>query len=115
MVIYAIGVLACVYHLANGVWTMGVTWGVWTTPAAMRRALRVCAVFGLLLAAVSIGALWGMGTMDITEARIRENKMREAKVEAGLITEEEALEKSGPPQPLRESAAADSNTNRGFQ
>jgi succinate dehydrogenase / fumarate reductase cytochrome b subunit len=116
IVVYLIGVLACVYHLANGIWTMGITWGVWTTPAAMRRALRVCAVFGVLMAAVSLGALWGMRTMDISEAQSRENQMREAKVEAGLFTEEEAREKSDPSQLLRENAAANPvNSNREFQ
>ena len=33
-VLYAVGILACVYHLANGIWTMGITWGVWTSPPA---------------------------------------------------------------------------------
>ena len=32
--LYVAGVLACVYHLANGVWTAGITWGVWTSPRA---------------------------------------------------------------------------------
>src|SRR6185436_13411010 len=36
--LYAIGVLSCVFHLANGIWTMGITWGIWITPAAQRRA-----------------------------------------------------------------------------
>ena len=27
-----------VYHFANGLWTQGITWGVWTTAAAQRRA-----------------------------------------------------------------------------
>ncbi len=36
--LYAIGVLTSVFHLANGLWTAGITWGIWTTPAAMRRA-----------------------------------------------------------------------------
>ena len=31
--LYVVGVAACVYHLANGLWTMGITWGVWTSPA----------------------------------------------------------------------------------
>jgi len=115
MVIYVIGVLASVYHLANGVWTMGITWGWWTTPAAMRRALRVCAVFGVLLAVVSLGALWGMGTMDVAAARARENQMRDARVEDGILTEEEALEKSALPPPLGENAAANSTTTREFQ
>jgi succinate dehydrogenase / fumarate reductase cytochrome b subunit len=115
MVVYTIGVLAAVYHLANGVWTMGITWGVWTTPAAMRRASYACVVFGVALAAVSLGSLVGMGTMDVVEARARENQMREAKVEAGLLTEEEALEKSDRSLPRRENASANPNINREFQ
>ncbi len=55
--IYAIGVLACVYHLANGLWTMGITWGVWTSPRAQQRADYVCAVFGVVLAVVGLSAL----------------------------------------------------------
>ena len=31
-VAYAIGILASVYHFANGLFTMGITWGVWTGP-----------------------------------------------------------------------------------
>ena len=30
--VYAIGILASVYHFSNGLWTMGITWGVWTGP-----------------------------------------------------------------------------------
>ena len=29
---YVVGVLVSVYHLGNGLWTAGSTWGVWTTP-----------------------------------------------------------------------------------
>ena len=36
--LYAIGVLSAVFHFANGLWTLGITWGLWTSPAAMRRA-----------------------------------------------------------------------------
>ena len=61
-VCYAIGMLSCVYHLANGLWTMGITWGVWTSPAAMRRADYVCAGFGVVLAFVGLSALWGFST-----------------------------------------------------
>ena len=38
LALYVAGVLACVYHLANGVWTAGITWGVWTSPRAQRTA-----------------------------------------------------------------------------
>ena len=54
--LYAIGVLSCVFHLANGIWTMGITWGVWISPAA-QRANVVCAVFGVGLAAVGMGGI----------------------------------------------------------
>ena len=53
-VLYAIGILASVFHLANGIWTMGITWGAWISPAAQRRALYVCGGFGLVLAAVGL-------------------------------------------------------------
>ncbi|MBW3596900.1 MAG: succinate dehydrogenase cytochrome b558 subunit [Planctomycetes bacterium] len=99
IVIYAIGVLASVYHLANGIWTMGITWGLWTTPAAMRRALIGSAVFGVLLAVVSVGAIYGMVAVDIAEAREQEARMRQARIEDGLLSEEEAIRKSTPEAP----------------
>jgi succinate dehydrogenase / fumarate reductase cytochrome b subunit len=61
-VAYVVGVLACVYHLANGVWTMGITWGVWTSPRAQRWANIPCTAFGIVLAIAGIAALWGMQT-----------------------------------------------------
>ncbi len=59
-VLYAVGTLASVFHLANGVWTMGITWGVWTSPRAQRWAKLPCAAFGLGLAVMGMGALWAM-------------------------------------------------------
>lgn len=80
-VVYAVGVLACVYHLANGLWTMGITWGVWTSPNAQRRADYVCMAFGIGLALVGLSALFGMTTVDIADARAieeaREQKHKE--------------------------------------
>jgi succinate dehydrogenase / fumarate reductase cytochrome b subunit len=89
IVIYAIGVLACVYHLANGIWTFGITWGIWTTPQAMHRALIGCGVFGVILAALSAAALWGMATVDVGDALRVERQMLESKLESGLVGEEE--------------------------
>jgi succinate dehydrogenase / fumarate reductase cytochrome b subunit len=56
---YVVGVLACVVHLANGLWTMGVTWGLWTAPFAQRWANVPCALAGVVLAIVGLGALYG--------------------------------------------------------
>ncbi len=91
-ILYAIGVLACVYHLANGLWTSGITWGLWTTPAAQRRADYVCAAFGVLLAFVGVGALFGMSIVDQNEARAIEHVRNERRAE-DLRREQEELEK----------------------
>jgi succinate dehydrogenase / fumarate reductase cytochrome b subunit len=57
--IYAVGILSAVYHLANGLWTMGITWGVWTTPHSQGWANIPCALFGIGLLIVGWGALFG--------------------------------------------------------
>lgn len=83
--LYVIGVLSCVFHLANGVWTMGITWGVWISPAAQRRANFVCGAFGIGLSVVSMSALYGAKSVDIGEALKSEDKMYEAKVAADEV------------------------------
>lgn len=88
-VLYTIGVLASVFHLANGIWTFGITWGVWVSPAAQRRANWACAVFGVALAFVGMSALGGFATKsraEINKAREIEDKMYEAKLAAEEIT-----------------------------
>ncbi len=86
---YALGIVASVFHLANGIWTMGITWGVWTTPSAQNWALRVCAVFGLGLGAVGLGGLYGMWANGrgeaLVEARQEEDRMYEHRVAAGEL------------------------------
>jgi succinate dehydrogenase / fumarate reductase, cytochrome b subunit len=91
-ILYAIGVLSCVFHLANGIWTFGITWGLWVTPRAQRWATAVCLVFGLGLAAVSMGALHGFttksdmrGQENITRVRAIEDRMYEERLKIGEI------------------------------
>ena len=90
---YALGVLASVFHLANGLWTMGITWGVWTSPAAQKKALALCAAFGVLLGVVGFSGLGGMmavGSGDAYDAaRQAEDRMYEARVAAGSVTPNE--------------------------
>lgn len=88
-ILYGIGVLACVYHLANGLWTMGITWGVWTTPAAQARADKVCIAAGVLVAVVGLGAIAGFESIDVKQAREKEDEMYKFRVEAGLIQPDE--------------------------
>ena len=84
-VLYAVGILSCVFHLANGIWTMGITWGVWTSRAAQKRADVACGIFGVLLAAVGLGALGGAATVDVEKAKAIEDKIYNAKLAAGEI------------------------------
>ncbi len=78
-VFYAIGVLACVYHMSNGLWTMGITWGVWTSPEAQRRMAVVCDVFGVGLAIVAMAALTGFIRFDLGESQqSEENRPQES-------------------------------------
>lgn len=77
--IYAIGVLSTVFHFANGLWTQGITWGLWTSPAAMRRASWVSVAVGILLGGAGLGALAGMRRVDVEQAKVIENRMDEVK------------------------------------
>jgi succinate dehydrogenase / fumarate reductase, cytochrome b subunit len=62
---YALGILASVYHFANGLWTIGITWGLWTTPNSQRWANYLCAALGLVFSVVGMAALVGMVAVRI--------------------------------------------------
>jgi len=83
--LYAIGILACVYHLANGIWTMGITWGVWISPEAQRRANWLAGGVGAILSVVGISALIAATQVDIPQALRTEDAMYRAMTEARLI------------------------------
>ena len=76
-IFYAVGVLACVYHLANGLWTMGITWGLWTSPEAQRRASAVCTAVGVGLAVVGLAALLGFMRIDVDETQQTEENLQQ--------------------------------------
>lgn len=87
-ILYTVGILSCVFHLANGLWTMGITWGIWVSPAAQRRANWLAIAFGVGLSFVSMGALTGFASMDeedIQAAKEIEDIMFQQKVEMGEV------------------------------
>ena len=77
--LYAIGVLSAVFHLSNGLWTIGITWGLWTSPAAMQRANVVSIAVGVVLAAAGLGAIGGLRATDVAAARQIETRMNDFK------------------------------------
>ena len=42
---YLIGVLACVFHFTNGIWTFCITWGITVGPRAQRTLRAACLAF----------------------------------------------------------------------
>jgi len=94
-IFYAVGVLSCVFHLANGIWSAGIRWGAWTSPAAMRRASLACTGFGVLLAVVSVAAWIAPLLTDVDEAKRMEQAMIESRKNSGEVTDEEVKEKTG--------------------
>ena len=59
---YALGIVASVFHLANGIWTSLITWGITIRPRSQQVAGYVCSAFGVVLALVGLGALNGFKT-----------------------------------------------------
>lgn len=84
-IFYVVGIFACVFHLANGVWTMGITWGVWISPKAQRYASYICGGGGALLLLVGLSALFGAKAIDVAEAKEIEDDMYNAKVKSREI------------------------------
>jgi len=89
-VFYVIGMLSVVYHFANGLWTQGITWGVWTSAKAQRRASWVSVIVGLTLATIGLSALFGMWTLNVDTAVKVEDAMN-AQHEALIKLEQEAV------------------------
>lgn len=58
-VLYATGLLLAVFHLANGLWSMAIVWGLTTSARAQRLFGIGCGAFGLLLAALGLHGLIG--------------------------------------------------------
>lgn len=85
---YLVGVLACVYHLANGLWTAGITWGLWITPKAQERASQLCTAIGVVIGILGVSAWWAVvqPAQDVAEMRAIEDKMYSVSVDAGIVT-----------------------------
>ena len=64
--LYRLGIVATVFHLANGIWTSLITWGITIRPNTQRVSGYACAAFGVVLCGVGLGALRGFGMLDLT-------------------------------------------------
>ncbi len=106
---YFVGVMACVYHLANGLWTAGITWGLWISPKAQARATKVCVAFGVVLAVIGTAAWWAAvapSAEEAQQARVIEDEMYESNLKAGLVYDrpEKRLDPEKPLVPVKPAA-----------
>jgi succinate dehydrogenase / fumarate reductase cytochrome b subunit len=76
--LYAIGVLALVFHFANGLWTAAITWGLTVSQAAQRRWGLVCVGVFAGLMVMGWGSTFKFATMNYKDARATELKVHEA-------------------------------------
>jgi len=74
-VFYLVSVLGLVFHLANGLWTAGITWGLTVSESAQRRWGWVCLAIGIMLGAAAVTAIVGFSTLDIEQAQETESLM----------------------------------------
>jgi succinate dehydrogenase / fumarate reductase cytochrome b subunit len=63
-IVYPLGVLASCYHLANGFWTAGITWGLTISAGAQRRWGFACAALGVLLFICGMVAIIASANID---------------------------------------------------
>ena len=69
---YFVGVSSLVYHLANGIWTAAITWGVTITETAQKRFGYLCAALGAALMAAGWASIIGFASLDYLDARAAE-------------------------------------------
>jgi len=105
---YLIGVMACVYHLANGLWTAGITWGLWISKSAQERATKVCVAFGLVLAVIGGAAWYAALSLDPVAAKVVEDEMYGANMRTGMVPE--SIKKRTQPDPVLNPMASPGKT-----
>ncbi len=57
--VYVLGLLLAVFHLCYGLWSMGVSWGLTTTPEAQRRSFLLMMGLALALSAMGLQGIAG--------------------------------------------------------
>ncbi|MGP1346495.1 MAG: succinate dehydrogenase cytochrome b558 subunit [Phycisphaerales bacterium] len=90
--LYMAGVTLLVFHLANGLWTAAITWGLTVSAGAQRRWGYVCAGLGAALMLAAWSAVIGFYATDYHEARSAEESHRmQKKLEQDGVEEGELV------------------------
>jgi succinate dehydrogenase / fumarate reductase cytochrome b subunit len=54
---YVLGILSATFHLANGIWSFSIVWGITVSPPAQRRMAYVSAIVFLVLSAIGVRSI----------------------------------------------------------
>jgi len=54
---YLLGILSATFHLANGIWSFSIVWGLTVGPRAQRRMMWVSAAVFVVLSLLGIGSI----------------------------------------------------------
>ncbi len=92
---YMVGVSLLVFHMANGVWTAAITWGLTVTETAQKRWGYVCAGLGAGLMAAAWASVIGFATLDYDKAREAEEYIGGGHGSQILEAENESVRHSG--------------------
>lgn len=65
MWIYVIGLASAVYHFANGLWNVGIHWGLTVSPRSQRLSGLACGGIGIVLLAVGLASLLAFTKMGV--------------------------------------------------
>lgn len=57
VVFYALGIISATFHLANGIWSFLVSWGITQSPKSQRVATFITMIFFVVLSVIGVGAL----------------------------------------------------------
>jgi len=66
-IVYALGILGVAYHLANGISTFGISWGITIGKKSIQRTQIVALLFGLFILALGYAAVVGFFLYDFKE------------------------------------------------
>jgi succinate dehydrogenase / fumarate reductase cytochrome b subunit len=60
LLVYVLGVLAIAYHLANGLWSFCMAWGITVSKSGLKWMERVALLFFVILLAIGWAAIYGL-------------------------------------------------------
>ncbi|MCA9279065.1 MAG: hypothetical protein H6815_13895 [Phycisphaeraceae bacterium] len=88
---YFLGITACVYHFANGLWTAAITWGITVSAPAQRRWGMACLGLGVVLMGMAWMSLAGALLLDVNSARHVEQSVGHVSGEPGELVSTKQL------------------------